>query len=138
MSAQISVTFTREVRRYGSNDGWNFFVYNPHSRFAGGEFDRSAWEYLGHAGLYYPEMDGDHFPYIVSPNYLPGQIMYPQSHVSSLTEVNRYFQAHGEAFLALAAVEAEREEWFGVMAAAEAAEARARSILSDSPAIPPF
>lgn len=134
MSAQIRVNYTHEVRRYSSNDGWDFYVRDENTPYS---FEDGKWSYLGHAGIYFPIMDqNQYYPYIVSPNAAAGA-PFPQVHVETLAQVMRFYEAYAETVLARSAIEAERAEWAATMLAAEAAEVRARELLNPHGDIPP-
>ncbi len=140
MSAQIRSEVRREVFSNFQTLSVTFYVYNPHSYFAGRATDRCAWEMLGMAAIYTPAVGHDHSPVIASSNPIPGLPAFPQVHLNNLRQATSFYEAMAEAFLQSAAIEAERAEWaerlqadYNLMAEAEAAEQRAHATLSEAP-----
>lgn len=129
MAVQIKVEFEHEVRSYGGNYGWSFYVLDVNSPLyhLGGE---CQWAYLGRVGLYYPEIwGGENAPFILCPNRLPNGISFPQSYARNLHAAAVYFDAMAETYLALSEVEADRREW---AVKVEVEQAMARAELAES------
>lgn len=138
MSAQIRSQINREIFRNLKSDTISFYVYDASSEHAGTAYDYAAWRFLGNASVYTPQIGGDLQPVIITPNTLPMGYEFPQVHVHNLRQATAFYQAYAEVYIERAAIQAERDSWTETMREAEAAEARARAILSDSPAVPPF
>lgn len=139
MSAHIRSQFSRDDYGNWQCETISFFVYDPNSPFVGTSYEASAWRFLGNASRYLPAIPGYnshpiHLATVAAPNMPEAPITF----ADTWSDAGRYFEAYAEMWLSIAGIEAERESWFGAMREAEAAEARAHAILTDSSHVAPF